>query len=295
MERTSITATERRFVAAAMAAVVVLASCGDSTEPAAVDPGRAASGSIAGDKTATNADEPSGTTPTSTGPPRSTVTAPPDQGSEGGFGAPAAAPGEFEGGYPIAITGVATLGNTGCWYLGGEGTRSLLIAPEGTALHRSGSALVTSTGEVISDGDRVDAQGWFESPAELPGGPDGKWANYVAFCDPPVDAVITTSLGPAFDPATGDPAAYAAELSERGAALFDTHYGCGYGFTAGDRAGGWAVRIDTARLLEPPAPGPVTLPDDRFDAESWRIFCGFPAGWQLDRDLKRTSNWCSFC
>lgn len=46
---------------------------------------------------------------------------------------------------------------------------------------------------------------------ELPGGPDGKWANYVAFCGPSRDAVVTTTVGAAFAPATEEPVASAIE------------------------------------------------------------------------------------
>ncbi len=264
MDRITSKATKRRVVIAGVTAMLWLAACAESADP--VDSQPAASDSTIGDTTKPSGHtEPPGTPPTSTGTTGTLVTEQTDEENEGGFGAPAAAPGEFEAASEVAITAIATLDNSGCWYLTGDVIQSLLVAPEGTVVDASGSALVTPTGEVVGDGDRVDARGWLLTVSDLPGGPDGKWANYVAFCDPSDDAVVTTSLGAAFDPVTEDPAAYAAVLSAKGAALFDTDYGCGYGFTAGDRVGTWALRIDTEQFFDPPAPRPVTLPDDRFE------------------------------
>lgn len=231
---------------AAVAAVsLALAACGETSAPA-----------VEGDSTVAGTVAPSPTAPA------------PDPAvpNDGGFGAPAAAPGEFGDVSPNPITATATLDGNGCWYLTGAGSQSLLVAPAGTTVAATGTSLVTPTGAVINSGDRVDASGWFRPLDALPGGPDGRWANYVAFCRPAHgDAVVTTGIGAAFDPATANPDDFAAELAERGAALFETSYGCGYGFAVGDRTGAWALHVDVTDH-QAAAAGPVSLPDERFVA-----------------------------
>lgn len=143
MDRVRIITSDRRFFVAA-SAMVWLAACGGWTGPV-VDPGAVASDSINGDTTTpTGPTEPSvTTTPKSIEGTGTFDTEQPDGENEGGFGAPAAAPGEFDDASPIPITAVAALDDTGCWYLTGGSSRSLLVAPVGTVLDDSGSALVT--------------------------------------------------------------------------------------------------------------------------------------------------------
>jgi hypothetical protein len=180
----------------------------------------------------------------------------------GGFGAPAAAPDEFGQLPGIEMTGRAELDSNGCWYLSGNGESGLLVAPTGTRLGDDGQALVGPDGTVIDRGASVDIVGGLVALTDLPGGSDGRWANYVRLCDPSYgSAVVADSLTAAFDPADVAPADLAAQLD---ASLFDTDYGCGFGFTTGDTDGRWALRINVTTGT-PPEAGPVGLPDDRFD------------------------------
>lgn len=181
---------------------------------------------------------------------------------DGGFGAPASAPGEFGRLPGIAMTGTARLEPTGCWYLSGNGESALLVAPAGTRLGGDGATLVTAEGAVIEDGATLDASGGLVDLGELPGGPDGRWADYAAFCAPRYGfAVVADTLATGFDPGAVDPDALADELD---GSLFDTDHGCGFGFATGDTAGTWALRIEIT-TGSPPAAGRVVLPDDRFD------------------------------
>jgi len=225
----------------AVVAMAALAACGDSDAPAAVD-----------------------TVPTVPPPtaPAPTPVPPTTASNEAGFGAPAAAPGEFGELPGTEIAGTAELAPNGCWYVSANGDSGLLVAPPGTLLGDDGAGLVTADGTVIVDGAPVDATGGLVALDQLPGGADGRWGNYATFCDPTFGAVVVAdTLVAAFDPAAADLEGLAAELD---ASVFDTDYGCGFGFTTGDAVGRWALRID-ALTGEAPAAGPVTLPDERFD------------------------------
>ncbi|NNE12194.1 MAG: hypothetical protein HKN41_08120 [Ilumatobacter sp.] len=180
----------------------------------------------------------------------------------GGFGAPAAAPGEFDDLPGVTMTGRVDLTDDGCWYLTGNGDRALLITPVGTRLGDDGTSLVTGEGVTIADGDRVDATGGFVETDSLPGGADGRWGNYVAFCAPSNRFVaVTGSIGPAFDPADVDLEALAGDLA---ASVFTVDRGCGYGFATGDDGQRWALRIDHTPP-EPPTASRIVLPDERFE------------------------------
>jgi hypothetical protein len=182
--------------------------------------------------------------------------------NEGGPGAPAAAPGEFGPLQGLAMVGKAELADNGCWYLSANGEAALLVAPTGTQLGEDGVTLVTADGTVIEDGTPIDTSGGLVEFTDLPGGPDGKWANYVASCKPTSRFIaVANTLTRAFDPASADPIALAAELDS---SVFDTDYGCGYGFTTGDADGRWALHVNV-RTEHPPASGLVDLPDDRFE------------------------------
>lgn len=182
----------------------------------------------------------------------------------GGFGVPAAAAGEFDPLPGIEMTGTAKRSANGCWYLSGNGESGLLIAPTGTRFADDGATLVLADGTQIADRTSIDTAGGLVALGDLPGGADGRWGNYAAFCDPTYDfVVVAESLAVAFDPAVAELDGAAAELD---ATVFDTDYGCGYGFTTGDALGRWALRIDVTTGT-PPAPGPVNLPDDRFDVK----------------------------
>jgi len=183
------------------------------------------------------------------------------ESNEGGFGAPAAAQGEFDGLAGISMVGTADLDSDGCWYLSGNGESALLIVPVGTSLGDDGTSLVTPDGLVIEDGVQLDVIGGLVAFDDLPGGTDGRWGNYAAFCDPRYGlAAVADSVALAFDAADVDPGVLAEQLD---ASLFDTDYDCGYGFATGDREGRWALHIDLTTPT-PSGAGTVTLPDDRF-------------------------------
>lgn len=181
--------------------------------------------------------------------------------NEGGFGPPAVAAGEFGTLPGTVMAGTAELAPNGCWYLMANGQSALLIFPEGTLLGDDGASLVLPDETMITGGSAIDITGGLVSLADLPGGSDGRWGTYVDFCDPPERwAAVATTVATGLDPESVDQAALAAELD---ASLFDTDYGCGFGFTTGDAGGRWALRVEVM-TDPPPGPGPVTLPDDRF-------------------------------
>jgi hypothetical protein len=233
-----------RLATAALALAVFAAACGDDTPDASPSTGATTA------TTATTATEPS----TSSSVPST---------NEGGFGAPAAAPDEFGPQPGLAMTGSAELDPKGCWFVSGNGESALLVAPPGTRLGDDATTLVTADGTVIEVGTRVDATGGFVALAELPGGADGRWANYSTFCNPRYGfALVAEEIGVAFEPSDVTSQSLADALD---ASVFDTDYECGYGFTTGDASGRWALRIDVTTPM-PPAAGPVSLPDDRFHA-----------------------------
>lgn len=179
---------------------------------------------------------------------------------EGGFGVAAAA-GEFAALPGTVMVGTAELDEIGCWYLANNGESVLLVAPVGTELGADGETLVLPDGTSIENGTVVDAKGGLVTLEALPGGPDGRWTEYVSFCAPRNRSVaVAESLAPAFDPDDADPVSLARSLE---ASTFETDFGCGYGFATGDVDGRWALRIDVM-IPEPPPAGSVTLPDDRF-------------------------------
>lgn len=225
-------------LAASIAAVALLAAgCGDDTG--------------------------AGTAPTTTGAPTA-PTAPTD----GGFGAPAAAPGEFGGLPGTSFSGTVEVAANGCWYLAGNraferSESALFIAPAGTRLGEDGASLITADGAVIGAGEAVDATGGFVPVSDLPGGADGRWGNYVASCEPSGGhAIVAETFGAAFRSSDVDPLALVQELN---AARFVVDHPCGYGFATGDADGRWALRVDTSTATPPPS-GTVDLPDERFRA-----------------------------
>lgn len=172
-----------------------------------------------------------------------------------------AAPGEFGDLPGTVMVGTAELAGNGCWYLSGDGESALLVAPVGTELAMDGTGLTPASGVTITDGEPVDVVGGLVELTALPGGPDGRWGNYVSFCAPQYGfAVVAETLTPAFDPHDVDPDELLRGLD---ASVFELDFGCGYGFATGDAAGRWALRIDTTSPAPPP-PGRVDLPDERF-------------------------------
>lgn len=108
----------------------------------------------------------------------------------GGFGAPAAAPHEFQVPDTTAMAGTVEVDSRGCWRLEGDGDGALVILPTGFQLGASGDELRTATGQALPSGTPVTVAGARVAVAALPGGPDGKWGNYTAFCDPEAAVVV---------------------------------------------------------------------------------------------------------
>ncbi len=225
-------------VIASVALLLVASACGDDTTPA---------------MSATPIDQ---VIPTSSTPKSGTVD------NTGGYGAPAAQPGEFAPpGVVSAMVVDLMIDDRGCWYLSGNGSTALLVAPPATILGAEGDQLVTADGVTLHAGDRVDATGWFLDVSTLVSEPDSFWQSYTTFCDPqPGFAIVATTLNAAYDVAAADPEDLAGELA---AVRFDIGHPCGLGFAAADSTERWSLRIDIT-TPQMPDDGPVSLPDDRF-------------------------------
>lgn len=220
-----------------------------------------------GDGAATPTAAPRASDPTAPTDPPTTTEVPATEAvgeALGGFGAPAAAAGEFDHlGGTWAIAGSADLDARGCWWIVGEYDRGLLNAPTGTEVGDTGTSLVGADGSVVSSGTRVDIAGdLLYAVDELPGGADGRWGEYVSFCGADRPIVVAATLAVHGET---DVAAAAAELGESGAALFDTDHGCGYGFAIGSTDQRWALLL-YASTSDPIEAGTITLPDARFSA-----------------------------
>lgn len=177
---------------------------------------------------------------TSTNPSTTTSTSPPTSDSnEGGFGAPSQAPGEFNLGPGKPVVGTLRQTDNGCWYAEVNGVERIVVLPVGFEISPDNSAeLIDERGTIYREGDRFDAVGSIVPGADIPGGDDGKWGNYMAFCRPILDElVVFNSLVEEFDPialSIGE----MGELLEK--AVFTEHFPCGRGWatsTADQRVG----------------------------------------------------------
>lgn len=149
------------------------------------------------------------------------------QSNEGGFGAPSQAPGEFDLGPGTPVVGTLRLADNGCWYAVLNGTERLALLPVGFELSpETSEELIDQMGTVYRDGDRFDGTGSMLRGDLIP--TDGKWGNYMAFCQPTLDEMfIFDSLVEEFDP-TSLTAAEVAELLQN--AEFTEHWNCGRGW-----------------------------------------------------------------
>jgi hypothetical protein len=185
-------------------------------------------------------------------------------GDLGGFGAPAATPGTFSlpDTYPMA--GTLDVDERGCWRLEGSYDGALVVLPSGFELGPSGEELRTPDGEVLASGTPVDAIGAMIPTAPLPDGPDGRWSSYIEFCAPDTLAIaVLEELHPV---GLRDNPPDDVELVEQlTSATLDTHWPCGYGFAVSDAAQRVGLFVQPT-TPEPPEPGTVTLPDERFTA-----------------------------
>lgn len=179
--------------------------------------------------------------------PSTTSTAPMTTASnEGGFGAPSRSPGEFDVGPRKPVVGTLRLADGGCWYAEINGVTRLAVFPVGFELNpESGATLVGQEGAVYHDGDDFDGvasmvfEGVVSPRAEtlIPGGEDGRWGNYMAFCQPRHnELVVFDSLVPEYHPAALDSDEVVALLEQ---AKFIEHWNCGRG---------WAVSTSDQRI-----------------------------------------------
>jgi hypothetical protein len=185
----------------------------------------------------------------------------PESGNEGGFGAPAAAEGEFDASQATHIGGTVALLPNGCWTLSNHDT-GLILFPPGTTYGADPTELVLPGGAVVRDGEVVSGHGVaMYGIDDLPGGADGKWGNYAAFCGVE-QLVAAVDLGLRLEPTADEAAQTIAGLT---AGSFVTDWGCGYGFVAstGDELVSIAISY---RGGEPPSGGEVTLPADGWSA-----------------------------
>ena len=197
----------------------------------------------------------------------STSESEPATDNSGGFGAPSQAAGEFAGAittYPV--TGSLRLADNGCWYVEINDIERLVALPVGYELDAVDSAVLRGPDQrAFRHGDPVDGSARFFREAQLPGGVDGKWSNYVDFCGPELrEVAVFDDLAPAFDPAeltVGD----FVDIVE--AAEFDQQWPCGRGWatsTPDQRVGLLIYQIDDQQ----PTPGDlVELPNPGWTAE----------------------------
>lgn len=184
-------------------------------------------------------------------------------GDEGGVGPQAAVAGEFDFQGSTVMVGSLEQDERGCWSLAQHGERVFVVLPVGFEDDPSGTAVTAPDGAVIGTGTPVDVIGAPIGVDALPGGADGRWGNLLAFCAPDAASVVVASSLTAdeFDPTELDDGALATLV---GRAQFDEDWGCGFGFataTADQRVGLYIQPTGSGA----PAPGRVTLPDERFD------------------------------
>ena len=149
--------------------------------------------------------------------------------NEGGFGAPSQMPGEFDFGPGKPVNGELRLAENGCWYADISGQERLVVLPVGFQQSpETGEELIDSTGAAFRDGDRFDAIGSMVPGDLVPGGADGKWGDYMAFCHPSMaELAIFDSLVHEFDPNSLSEVELAEFVKN---AEFTQHWKCGRGW-----------------------------------------------------------------
>ena len=176
---------------------------------------------------------------TSIDPTATSIPVPTTESNEGGFGAPSQVPGEFAFGPGRPVVGTLKLADNGCWYADLNGTPRLAVFPAGFGLNPdTGGELVDDAGVIFRHGDRFDATASIARGDEIPGGADGRWGNYMAFCEPALDElVVFDSLVHEFDPTTLSTDDLVEMLQ---AAVWTEDFACGRGWatsTADQRVG----------------------------------------------------------
>lgn len=85
------------------------------------------------------------------------------------------------------LTGVVSLDDRGCWMVDiGDGQR-LLVFPEDFVNDDPAAAMVSPDGlQRVTNGSRISFIGGPIVAEAMPGGRDGFWGNYLAFCAPEI-------------------------------------------------------------------------------------------------------------
>jgi len=118
-----------------------------------------------------------------------TTTAP--SSNVGGDALPVQQPGEDYDIDPAPLSGTVILAPNGCWYADvGDGPRILMFPAGYTQDAVDGSIMCSPDGTAITDGVVFDGAGEMVRTANIPGGPDGYWGNYLSFCQPELDGVV---------------------------------------------------------------------------------------------------------
>ncbi len=187
------------------------------------------------------------------------------ESNEGGFGAPSQMPGEFDFGPGRPVNGELRLADSGCWYADISGQERLVVLPVGFEQSPETAAeLIDSTGTTFGDGDRFDAVGSMVPGDLVPGGADGKWGNYVVFCQPDiVELAVFDSFAHEYDP-TSLSEVELAEMVEN--AEFTEHWKCGRGWatsTSDQRVG---LIIYEAEPWSAEGVDEISLPDTAWNA-----------------------------
>lgn len=166
------------------------------------------------------------------------TTTPPDD-NQGGFGTPAQRTGEFSAAEaPRPVRGELVLAESGCWFVDFEFTRHLVVFPLGHEIAAGDTTVVVGAdGTSYTSGSVIDGTANEVQAADLPGGADGYWGNYVAFCTPTEPAIaVFDTMQPAFDPTTLTDGDLAGMIE---AAVFTKSWPCGRG---------WAASTDDERV-----------------------------------------------
>jgi hypothetical protein len=103
--------------------------------------------------------------------------------AEGGFGDPVWQPGEFAPGAVVAVSGTISLLPNGCWTIDVDGQEYVALFPLGFERPATDGEVINGPDDiVVRDGDAFRGSGRIVPQEQIPGGADGKWGNYSAFC-----------------------------------------------------------------------------------------------------------------
>ena len=133
----------------------------------------------------------------------------------------------------VPIRGTFTLEANGCWIVDLGDQPRIAVFPEGTTKPADdGAVLVVPEGVVVESGTAFDGSGGVALVDDLPGGEDGFWGSYVAFCESDaVEVAVLDHVEAALDVEALTPTAVASIVAE---ARLTEMWGCGIGFAVTD-------------------------------------------------------------